>query len=350
MHTVLVTGGAGFIGANFVRHLLREREPVSVIALDALTYAGSRGNLPTDPRHTFVHGDICDTDMVIELLREHNVDTIVNFAAETHVDRSLIDPKAFVRSNVLGVAALLTAAQQVWLTERLPLQEPPRFHQVSTDEVYGDLSLNAPASREDDPYRPSSPYAASKAGADHLVWSWRRSFGLPVSVHHAANTYGPRQYPEKLIPLFISRALRGETLPVYGDGCQIRDWLHVTDHCAAVLSILEGPEGRRWNVSSGTQVRNLDLIEGLCDALDQAHPKSHPHRSLIRHVPDRPGHDRRYAVDAQALRRELGWAPQVGWRQGLQETVRWYLSQPDWLNSIRSTSEHQDWIQQRYGS
>ena len=350
MRTVLVTGGAGFIGANFVHHLLRERDTVSVITLDALTYAGSRANLPDATRHTFVHGNICDTDLVIDLLRTYHVDTIVNFAAETHVDRSLVDPTAFLQSNVLGVASLLSAARQVWLAERLPLAHRPRFHQVSTDEVYGDLPPDAPASRESDPYHPSSPYAASKASADHLVWSWRRSYGLPVSAHHAANTYGPRQFPEKLLPLFVFRALREQTLPVYGDGHQIRDWLHVADHCSAVLSILDGPEGRRWNVSSGIQVRNLDLIEGLCAALDQHHPRARPHRDLIRHVADRPGHDRRYAVDAQALRSELGWAPRISWRQGLVETVRWYLSHPDWIDGVRSAPAYRDWMQERYGT
>jgi len=344
MRSVLVTGGAGFIGASFVHHILARRPDVAVVTLDALTYAGSRANLPLDPRHTFVHGDICDTALVRRLLEAHRIDTVAHFAAETHVDRSLLSPDAFLRTNVLGTAALLEAARQVWAGDR-----GCRFHQVSTDEVYGDLTPDAPESREGDPYRPSSPYAASKASADHLAWAWRRSHRLPVSSHLAANTYGPRQFPEKLLPLFVLRALRGEPLPVYGDGLQIRDWLHVDDHCAAVLAILEGPEGRAWNVSGGVQVRNLDLIHHLCETLDALRPSSQPHARLITHVADRPGHDRRYAVDASALRAELGWSPSRDWRAGVAETVRWYLDNPDWISAIQSSPAYQSWLRRRYG-
>lgn len=349
MRRVLVTGGAGFIGASFTHHLLAERPGVRVVTLDALTYAGSTASLPDHPSHTFVHGDICDAPLVTALVRDERIDTIVHFAAETHVDRSLLSPGAFLQTNLIGTATLLDAARGAWQDDPVALDGAPRFHQVSTDEVYGDLSPSAPASVEGDAYHPSSPYAASKAGADHLVWAWRRSYGLPVSSHLAANTYGPRQFPEKLIPFFVLRALRGEPLPVYGDGLQIRDWLHVDDHCAAILAIVEGPEGRRWNVSAGLQVTNLALIHHLCATLDALRPAGAPHARLITHVDDRAGHDRRYAVDASALRAELGWAPRRGWRDGVAQTVRWYLDNPAWLDAVRSNPVYQAWVRQRYG-
>ncbi|MFT4975927.1 MAG: dTDP-glucose 4,6-dehydratase [Myxococcota bacterium] len=349
MRSVLITGGAGFIGANFAHHLLATRPGVSIVTLDALTYAGSTASLPRSPHHRFVHGNICDRPLVTRLLQEHRIDTIVHFAAETHVDRSLVAPEAFLQTNILGTAALLECARHVWIEQALPLDAPSRFHQVGTDEVYGDRPSGLPPSVEEDAYRPSSPYAASKAGADHLAWAWRRSHGLPVTGHLAANTYGPRQFPEKLLPLFILRALRGEPLPVYGDGHQLRDWLHVNDHCAAIVAILEGPEGRRWNVSAGVEVSNLDFIRHICATLDTLHPTGSPHSDLITHVPDRPGHDRRYAVDAGALRAELGWRPTIPWRAGVAETVRWYLDNPDWLSAIQSSPAYQEWIEQRYG-
>ena len=352
MRRVLITGGAGFIGSNFVRHLLAMRREVRVVTLDALTYAGLRENLPgaDHPRHTFVEGDIRDGALVSDLLRGHRIDTIVHFAAESHVDRSLYDPGLFLSVNVQGTATLLEAARAVWTRHASALLTPPRFHHVSTDEVYGDLAPSAPPSREGDPYHPSSPYAASKAGADHLIWAWRRSFDLPVSLHHSANTYGPRQFPEKLLPLFIQRALAGESLPVYGDGQQRRDWLYVDDHCAALLKILLGPEGVAWHVAAEQRVTNLALIHHLCAELDRLHPQTGGGRyaDLITHVPDRAGHDRRYALDSSHLRRNLRWQPAVGWQEGVTRTVRWYLEHPAWLEAVRASPRYRAWIARQY--
>jgi dTDP-glucose 4,6-dehydratase len=331
--TLLVTGGAGFIGSNFVRHVL-DNPDCRVINLDLLTYAGnveSLTGLPED-RHVFVQGDICDGSLVRQLLEEHRPDAIVHFAAESHVDRSIDDPGAFIRTNVVGTQTLLDAALDYWRGGNSSF----RFVHVSTDEVYGTLALDEPAFSETHRYAPNSPYAASKAAADHLARAWHRTYGLPVMITNCSNNYGPFQFPEKLIPLMLINALEGERLPVYGDGQQRRDWLFVTDHCRAIERVLEaGQPGRVYNVGGNAEMANLDVVHLLCDLLDEREPGQRPRRELIEYVTDRPGHDRRYAIDASRIRDELGWEPSVDFAEGLADTVDWYLANRDWWQRIR---------------
>lgn len=331
---VLVTGGAGFIGATYVQHLLRCEPAVRIVTLDALTYAGNLDNLadlPDPERHVFVEGSINDGALLRRLLCDHAIDTVVNFAAESHVDRSIAGPAAFVRTNVEGTFTLLEAVREVWRDEQglAPEALPAlrRFHHISTDEVYGDLPAGAAPFTEQSPYAPRSPYAASKAAADHLVRAWAATWDLPVLISCCSNNYGPRQHPEKFIPVIIESCRRGLPIPVYGDGAQRRDWLHVGDHCRALLAVLrQAPPGSTWNIGGDNECSNLDLVQRICALMDEIAPAGAPHGGLIRHVTDRPGHDRRYAVDAGRLRRELGWAPQVEFAAGLAATVRWYLS------------------------
>lgn len=333
MTTVLVTGGAGFIGSNFIRHALAA-DDCRVINLDLLTYAGNRESLTDlpDDRYEFVHGDICDQALVKRLLQEHRPDAVVHFAAESHVDRSIDDPGAFIRTNVVGTQTLLDAALDYWQGGASDF----RFVHVSTDEVYGTLALDEPAFTEDHRYAPNSPYAASKAAADHLARAWHRTYGLPVTITNCSNNYGPFQFPEKLIPLILINALEGERLPVYGDGQQRRDWLFVTDHCRAIQRVLEaGEAGRVYNVGGNAEMANLDVVHLLCDLLDEREPASRPRRELIEFVTDRPGHDRRYAIDASRIRKELGWEPSVDFAGGLAATVDWYLANRDWWQRIR---------------
>ncbi|MGY6589078.1 MAG: dTDP-glucose 4,6-dehydratase [Wenzhouxiangella sp.] len=334
MKTFLVTGGAGFIGANFVRQQI-ERGGHRVINLDLLTYAGNRESLDgLDPdRHHFVQGDIGDRTLLDRLLTEHKPDAIVHFAAESHVDRSIDDPDAFIRTNVNGTRVLLDAALDFWRQAAGP---DFRFLHVSTDEVYGTLSPEEPAFTERHQYQPNSPYAASKAAADHLVRAWHHTYGLPVLTTNCSNNYGPYQFPEKLIPLVLINALHGEPLPVYGDGQQRRDWLFVTDHCRAIERVLEaGQPGRVYNVGGNAEMANLDVVQMLCDLLDERVPEDRPRRELIRFVQDRPGHDRRYAINPARIRDELGWQPTVDFAGGLAATVDWYLAQRDWWQRIR---------------
>jgi dTDP-glucose 4,6-dehydratase len=354
MHNVLVTGGAGFIGSNFVRYLLEKEPGVHVYNLDALTYAGSLENLrdlPNPERHTFVQGDICDTQLVINLLRDRAVDTVVHFAAESHVDRSIVGPSAFVQTNVVGTFSLLEAVRQVWLVERpLPLAEL-RFHHISTDEVYGSLQPEETPWTEDAPYAPHSPYAASKAASDHLVRAYGHTYGLPFTITNCSNNYGPHQFPEKLIPLIILNALEGKPLPVYGDGAQVRDWLYVEDHCEAIHQVLtKGEPGETYHVGGENGLSNLELVERICALLDERPPGSPyaPYRNLIRHVTDRPGHDRRYALDASKIRRTLGWEPRHSLEAGLEETVNWYLGQADWVRSVRERADYRAWLERNY--
>lgn len=353
MRNVLITGGAGFIGSNFVRYLLQVDKKVKVVNLDALTYAGSLENLkslPGEARHEFVRGDIGDRALVDERLRRHGIDTIVNFAAETHVDRSLVDAEPFLRTNVIGTYTLLEAARKFWLEEHaLPLEEV-RFHHISTDEVYGSLGLTDPAFSETTPYSPNSPYAASKASSDHLVRSFAHTYGLPATISNCSNNFGPYQYPEKLIPLMILNAQIGAPLPVYGDGQQIRDWLYVIDHCEAIHQILvKGTPGETYNIGGGSQSANLTIVETICDLLDELQPSTHtPRRHLIQYVEDRPGHDRRYAMDTSKMQRELGWQPRHSLAEGLRASVEWYLSNPEWVTAIRGQAGYQQWMEKNY--
>ncbi len=354
MRNVLVTGSAGFIGSNFVRHLLQAEPQVRVHSLDLLTYAGSLENLKRLPgarRHTFQHGDICDRELVDAILHEQRIDTIVHFAAESHVDRSIHAPAAFVRTNILGTFTLLEAARQYWQVEQGVKDHPLRFHHISTDEVYGSLQPGEPAWTEDSPYAPNSPYAASKAASDHLVRAAGHTYGLPCTLTNCSNNYGPWQFPEKLIPLMILNALQGKPLPVYGDGQQVRDWLYVADHCEAICLVLRrGAAGSTYNLGGGNQPANLAIVETICDLLDRLAPDSphRPHRKLIAFVPDRPGHDRRYAMDASRIARELGWKPRHSLQQGLAQTVRWYLAHRDWVERVGAGQDFQGWIEANY--
>lgn len=354
MNNVLVTGGAGFIGSNFVRYLLQNEPEVRVVNLDILSYAGSQENikdLPHPERHTFVRGDICDRPLVDHLFHLYQIDTVVHFAAETHVDRSILFPEHFLRTNVIGTYTLLEAARQYWLQEKaLPLGGL-RFHHISTDEVYGTLSPTDPAWTEETPYAPSSPYSASKAASDHYVRSYGHTYNLPYSITHCTNNYGPYQFPEKLIPLMILNAVDGKPLPIYGDGAQIRDWLYVEDHCEAIWQVLrQGQAGQTYNIGAGSQPTNLEVVQHLCGALDEILPDSPsvPHSSLVRFVPDRPGHDRRYALDITKITSQLSWQPKQTLGSGLHKTIQWYLDHPDWVAAIRQQQDYQQWLVRNY--
>ncbi len=351
--TLLVTGGAGFIGSNFV-HLVRQRNLARVVTLDKLTYAGNRGSLAdleADPGHVFVQGDIGERALMDELLNRHRPWAVVNFAAESHVDRSILGPAAFVETNVVGTCTLLEAARGYWAALPAGERERFRFLQISTDEVYGTLGPDDPAFTERTPHAPNSPYAASKAAADHFVRAYHHTYGLPVLTTNCSNSYGPYQFPEKLIPVVILNALQGQPLPVYGDGMQVRDWLYVEDHCDAIATVLAGGRpGETYNIGGGNQLTNLELVRRICAILDEQAPASthRPHARLITHVADRPGHDRRYAIDDTKLRRELGWRPRWDFPTGIADTVRWYLERGDWIAQVRS-GEYRDWMRRNYG-
>jgi len=353
MKQVLVTGGAGFIGSNFVRYLLQSDEHVFIANLDALSYAGSLENLRDligEERHHFIQGNICDRELVDGLLKKYQIDTIVNFAAETHVDRSIVGPEPFIYTNVLGTFTLLQAARKFWLQDRSIRLEETRFHQISTDEVYGSLGPADPAFSETSPYSPNSPYAASKASSDHLVRAYRHSYSLPISISNCSNNYGPNQYPEKLIPLVILTAQAGKPLPVYGDGQQIRDWLNVLDHCEAIHKILmNGKLGETYNIGGGNPRTNLAVVETICEMLDELQPSGPvPHRQLIQFVADRPGHDQRYAMDITKIQNELVWQPRYSLEDGLRATVEWYLSHPEWVTAIRAQPNYRQWLEENY--
>jgi dTDP-glucose 4,6-dehydratase len=332
---LLVTGGAGFIGGNFVLGAVAAGQ--RVVNLDALTYAGNLDTLASvhgDPRHTFVQGDICDRELVSRLLAEHRPRAIVNFAAESHVDRSIDGPAAFIQTNVVGTLALLEAALGHWTSLEPSGRATFRFLHVSTDEVYGSLGEEG-CFVESTPYAPNSPYSASKAASDHLVRAFHHTYGLPVLTSHCSNNYGPYQFPDKLIPLMILKALAGESLPVYGDGAHVRDWLYVVDHCAALVRVLEaGRVGQTYNIGGASERRNLDLVREICRLVDERAPcrDGRPRESQIALVEDRRGHDRRYAIDASKIRNELGWAPSIGLEQGLAMTLDWYLANQSWVD------------------
>lgn len=351
---ILVTGGAGFIGANFVLDWLAQSDE-PVVNLDKLTYAGNRENLASlegDARHHFVHADIGDSALVDELLKVHQPRAVVNFAAESHVDRSIHGPEDFIQTNVVGTLRLLESVRGYW--NGLPSEQKAsfRFLHVSTDEVYGSLSPTDPAFTEDHPFEPNSPYSASKAASDHLVRAWHHTYGLPVLTTNCSNNYGPYHFPEKLIPLMIVNALAGKALPIYGDGQQVRDWLYVKDHCSAIRRVLEGGRvGETYNVGGWNEKPNLEIVNTVCALLDELRPRSDgkPYREQITYVKDRPGHDRRYAIDARKLERELGWKPAETFESGIRKTVQWYLSHEDWVSHVQSGA-YRDWVQKQYAS
>ena len=350
--TVLVTGGAGFIGTNFIRHVLETRSGWQVVNLDRLTYAGNIKNFDPLPeewrdRYTFVHGDICDSGLLERLFARYRFDGVFHFAAESHVDRSIASPEAFIETNVMGTFRLLEASLKMWEREGRPNF---RFLHVSTDEVYGSLGAQGYFT-EATPYDPSSPYSASKAGSDHLAKAYHRTYGLPVVVTNCSNNYGPFQFPEKLIPLMILNIVEQKPLPVYGDGLNVRDWLYVLDHCDALLRVFEkGRAGETYNIGGNSERRNIDVVYLLCDILDQRLGRNNDEvsRNLITFVKDRPGHDRRYAIDAGKLMQELGWRPQYDFETAMEETVDWYLKNTEWVNDVRS-GEYRQWIEENYG-
>lgn len=354
MKNILVTGGAGFIGSNFVRYLLNHEDDIQVINLDSLTYAGSLANLqelPNPDKHTFIHGDIGDSGMISGLFKQYAIDTVIHFAAESHVDRSILGPGQFIQTNIVGTFTLLEAARQSWLIEKnLPL-ETVKFHHVSTDEVFGSLNPTDPAFTENTAYSPRSPYSASKAASDHLVRAYSHTYNLPVTISNCTNNYGPFQFPEKLIPLMIINAITGKPLPVYGDGMQIRDWLYVEDHCQAILQILKnGRAGETYAIGGNNQPANIEIVTTICEILDNILPDSpyKPHISLIKHVTDRPGHDRRYAMDITKIQTELGWHPTQNLKSGLEKTIHWYLNHPEWVCAIQGQTDYQSWVQNNY--
>ena len=352
--TILVTGGAGFIGSNYVLDwLAQSNEPV--VNLDKLSYAGNLQNLASlkdDPRHVFVKGDIGDPTLLPALLALHEPRAIVNFAAESHVDRSIHGPGEFVQNNIVGTFQLLESVRSYWGTLTTPAKTDFRFLHVSTDEVYGSLHKGDRAFTESHTYEPNSPYSASKAASDHLVRAWHHTYGLPVLTTNCSNNYGPYHFPEKLIPLVIVNALAGKTLPVYGDGQQIRDWLYVKDHCSAIRRVLEaGKPGETYNVGGWNEKANLDIVRTICGLLDDLKPRADgkPYQDQIAFVTDRPGHDRRYAIDARKIERELGWKPAESFETGIAKTVAWYLSNQDWVGNVQSGG-YRDWVATQYGA
>lgn len=350
---ILVTGGAGFIGANFILDWLAVPSADEVLTLDKLTYSGNLANLASldgDPRLKFVQGDIADQNLLSQLLLKYQPRAIINFAAETHVDRSIHDPKEFVQTNIVGTFRLLECALKYWNYLDGSAKKTFRFHHVSTDEVYGSLSETALAFTETNTYAPNSPYSASKAASDHLVRAWFHTYGLPVTTTNCSNNYGPYHFPEKLIPLVILNALNGKPLPIYGDGEQIRDWLYVGDHCSAIREVLaKGKLGETYNIGGWNEKANIDVVRTICIILDELKPRTdgNSYEKQIAYVRDRPGHDRRYAIDAGKIERELGWRPNETFDTGIRKTVQWYLDNPVWIDSVISGS-YRDWLQKQY--
>lgn len=351
MKTVLVTGGSGFIGANFILKA-RHHHWFNIVNLDKLTYASNPQTLDSvenDAGYCFCRGDIADSQQVEALLNKHQPEAVINFAAESHVDRSILSPEAFIQTNILGTFRLLESCKTYW--EHLSSEQRSnfRFLHISTDEVFGSLEPDDPAFREETPYAPNSPYSASKASSDHLVRSYFHTYGLPILTTNCSNNYGPYQFPEKLIPLMILNAIEGKPLPIYGDGQNIRDWLYVEDHCEAIHLVLQrGRLGESYNVGGNNEVTNLEVVQQICARLSQLLPKENfDYASLVTFVKDRPGHDRRYAIDSTKIQRELGWMPQESFETGLSKTIQWYLDHPDWIEQVRS-GDYQAWIQKNY--
>lgn len=349
MKNLLVTGGAGFIGSNFIRFMLETEPDLHIFNADLLTYAGHPENLadlPDPARHTFLRGDIRDAEFVRQLFAEHDIDTVVHFAAESHVDRSILGPAPFITTNIIGTFNLLEAARAAWEG-----RSDVRFHHISTDEVFGALSPGDAPFNECTAYAPHSPYSASKASSDHLVRAYGTTYGLPVTVSNCSNNYGPYQFPEKLIPLMILNGVTGKPLPVYGAGEQVRDWLHVKDHCAAIRLILRnGTPGETYCIGGDNQPSNLEIVKMICAILDKRFPEAAPHQRLISFVKDRPGHDFRYDIDTAKIERELGWKPSYTLADGLEETVDWYLNHSAWIDSVTGTDAFSAWMQRNYSN
>ena len=356
MNCMLVTGGCGFIGSNFVRLAMRRLPNCRVINLDKLTYAGnplSLADIDQNSRYRFVKGDICDAKLVEKLFSEECIDTVVHFAAESHVDRSIAAPDEFIQTNIVGTFTLLESARRAWLSgSKLKTQNSKLFLHVSTDEVYGSLGETGHFS-ETTSYDPRSPYSASKASSDHLVSAYHHTYGLPTLITNCSNNYGPYQFPEKLIPLIINNARNGKELPVYGDGKNIRDWLYVVDHCEAILSVLSsGKTGETYNIGGNSEKQNIEVVQTICDILDEQAgclPGGQQRRTLIRFVKDRPGHDRRYAIDASKISRELGWQPAVRFEEGIRQTIKWYIENPAWISSVIDGS-YREYYEKMYGN
>ena len=350
---ILVTGGAGFIGANFVLDWLKDLKAEGIINLDKLTYAGNLDTLASvknDSRHLFIQGDIGDRNLVARLLQEHQPRAIVNFAAESHVDRSIHGPADFIDTNIVGTFNLLECAREYWNRIQDTQKSNFRFHHISTDEVYGSLSPTTPAFTETHPYEPNSPYSASKAASDHLVRAWFHTYGFPVVTTNCSNNYGPYHFPEKLIPLVILNAINGKPLPIYGDGQQVRDWLYVGDHCSAIRAVLaKGTLGETYNIGGWNEKTNLAVVQTICQILDKLRPRidGKSYTQQITFVKDRPGHDRRYAIDASKIERELGWRPAETFDSGIRKTIQWYLDNPIWIEGVVSGS-YRDWLQKQY--
>ncbi len=356
MHNVLITGGAGFIGSNFIQFLENKIPEINIVNLDALTYAGKIENLSKlekKQNYHFIHGNICDRDLVKSLFTKFSIDTVIHFAAESHVDRSIKGPLPFIETNIVGTAILLEVAREAWLGNRLSSKNENRFHHVSTDEVFGSLKSDDPPFTETTPYSPNSPYAASKAASDHLVRSYFHTYGLPITISNCSNNYGPYQFPEKLIPLIILNAITIKQLPIYGDGLQIRDWLYVEDHCEAIYQILiKGMVGETFNIGGNNQPTNLEIVKSICHILNEIAPRQDKlsYETQIEYVNDRPGHDRRYAMSIAKISKMLGWQPKEKLESGLKKTIHWYLNNSAWLQSIQKTEEYQSWIDNHYQS
>ncbi len=360
MRNVLVTGGAGFIGSNFIHYVLGLEPDVRVLNLDALTYAGNLANLsdlPDPSRHTFIQGDICDQKLVHDLFHQYAIDTVVHFAAETHVDRSILGPAQFIQSNIIGTFTLAGSRAAIlagreggsWGSRGCRVH----FHHVSTDEVFGTLGPGDPPFSETTPYAPNSPYSASKASSDHLVRAYYHTYGLPVTMTNCSNNYGPYQFPEKLIPLMILNALSGKPLPIYGDGQQMRDWLYVEDHCEAIWQVVKaGRLGETYNIGGDNQPPNLHVVRTICSILDELAPATDgsSYESLMQYVKDRPGHDRRYAMDIRKVSAELGWRPKQSLETGLLKTVAWYLNHPEWVETVRTKTDYSGWMERNYAN
>ncbi|WP_318385976.1 dTDP-glucose 4,6-dehydratase [Enterobacter sp.] len=357
---ILITGGAGFIGSAVVRHIIKNTQN-SVVNVDKLTYAGnleSLKDIADSERYNFEHADICDAAEMARIFAEHQPDAVMHLAAESHVDRSITGPAAFIETNIVGTYILLEAARAYWMTLQDKAKAAFRFHHISTDEVYGDLPHPdehskgeiLPLFTEETAYAPSSPYSASKASSDHLVRAWLRTYGLPTIVTNCSNNYGPYHFPEKLIPLVILNALEGKSLPIYGKGDQIRDWLYVEDHARALYAVVtQGKPGETYNIGGHNEKQNLDVVHTICDLLDEMVPKEGSYRNQITYVTDRPGHDRRYAIDAEKISRELGWKPEETFESGIRKTVQWYLDNQRWVANVKSGA-YQSWIEQNYGA